>query len=74
VEESVNGLLFDLDRPAGFHLAVDSILAHPDLAARWGAAGRAKVVSDFDTSTRASRMKRLYEELIEEKNALRHSS
>jgi glycosyltransferase involved in cell wall biosynthesis len=74
VDDGVNGLLFDLERPADFHAAVDRVLAHPDLAARWGAAGRAKAVGDFDTSLRADRMKRFYEGLIEEKNALRHSS
>jgi alpha-maltose-1-phosphate synthase len=73
VEEGVNGLLFDLDRPATFHSAVDRVLADRELAAQWGAAGRAKAVAEFDTSVRAGQMARLYEFLIEEKNALRHS-
>jgi glycosyltransferase involved in cell wall biosynthesis len=73
VEDGANGLLFDLDRPASFHSAVDQILAQPELAARWGAAGRDKAVAEFDTSVRADRMKRLYGHLIEEKNALRHT-
>jgi len=74
VSDGVNGLLFDLDRPETFHSAVDQVLTQPELAAQWGAAGRAKAVAEFDTSIRAGRMKRLYEELIGEKNALRHSS
>jgi len=73
VEEGVNGLLFDLDRPATFHSAVDRVLDQPRLAAQWGAAGRAKAAAEFDTSVRAERMRRLYETLIEEKNALRHT-
>jgi glycosyltransferase involved in cell wall biosynthesis len=73
VEEGVNGLLFDLDRPATFHAAMDRVLERPERAAQWGAAGRAKAVAEFDTSIRADRMRRLYENLIEERNALRHS-
>ena len=42
-------------------------------AAAWGAAGRAKAVEKFDTAASAQRMKHLYEELIEEKNAPRHN-
>jgi alpha-maltose-1-phosphate synthase len=73
VQDGVNGLLFDLNRPAEFHAAADQVLASPDLASRLGAAGRAKVVAEFDTSVSAARMKRFYEELTEEKHALRHS-
>lgn len=72
VEEGVNGLLFDLNEPATFHAAVDRVLGQPELAAQWGAAGRARAVAEFDTSVCVGRMKRLYEELIEEKHALRH--
>jgi glycosyltransferase involved in cell wall biosynthesis len=74
VTDGVDGLLFDLDRPATFHSAVDRVLAQRELAIQWGSAGRAKAVAEFDTSIHADRMKRLYEELIGEKNALRHSS
>ena len=73
VSDGENGLLFDLDRPESFHRAVGQVLDHPDLAARVGAAGRAKAVAEFDTSVRADRMRRLYEDLVEEKNALRHT-
>jgi glycosyltransferase involved in cell wall biosynthesis len=74
VEDGVNGILFDLENPGTFHAAVDLVLSQPEKAAQWGLAGRAKVVAEFDTSVRADRFKRLYEELIEEKNALRHPS
>jgi glycosyltransferase involved in cell wall biosynthesis len=73
VEEGVNGFLFDLERPATFHVAVDRVLAQPDQAAKWGAAGRAKVVAEFDSSVSADRMRGLYVDLIEAKDALRHS-
>jgi glycosyltransferase involved in cell wall biosynthesis len=73
VEEGVNGLLFDLGSPATFHEAVDRVLAQPDLASRWGAAGRAKAISSYDSSVSADRMRGLYANLIEEKDALRHS-
>lgn len=73
ITEGVNGLMFDLDRPETFHAAVDRVLTQPDLAKQWGAAGRAKAVAEYDTSQSANRMRRLYEDLIEEKNALRHT-
>jgi len=72
VEDSVNGMLFDLDRPASFHAAIDRLLTQPELPGQWGAAGRAKVVAEYDTAVLAGRMKRIYEELMEEKNAHRH--
>jgi starch synthase len=73
VEDGVNGLLFDLELPASFHAAVDRLLAQPEQGVQWGAAGRAKVVAEFDTMVLAGRIKRLYEELIEEKHAHRNS-
>ena len=71
VEDGVNGRLFDLARPASFHAAVDRLLMQPAQRVQWGAAGRAKVVADYDTAVLAGRMKRIYEELISE-NAHRH--
>jgi glycosyltransferase involved in cell wall biosynthesis len=74
VEDGMNGLLFDLEQPESFHAAVDRLLADPRSRARWGLAGRSKVAADYDTAVLAGRMKRLYENLIEEKNAHRHSA
>jgi starch synthase len=74
VTERENGFLFDLDKPAAFHAAADQILKQPGLRARLGAAGRARVIADYDTAVLSARMKRLYEELIGGKNALRHSA
>ena len=73
VDQGINGLLFDLGSPATFHTAVDRVLAQPEVAAQWGAAGRSKVTASYDSSASAARMRGLYGQLIEEKNALRHS-
>ena len=73
VQDGVNGSLFDLDRPASFHAAVDRLLAQPQQREAWGAAGRAKVGAEYDTTVLAGRMKRIYEDLISE-NAHRHSA
>lgn len=72
VVDGRNGFLFDLDQPAAFHAAVEQILTQPGLGARLGAAGRERVIADHDTVVLTARMKRLYEELIEEKHALCH--
>jgi starch synthase len=73
ISDGVNGLLFDLDNPAGFHGAVDLVMARPDFASAMGAAGRAEAVEKYDTSARAEKMKQLYQELIEEKHAPRRN-
>lgn len=45
VADGVNGRLVAPDRPADLARAVRVLLDHPDIAARWGAAGRAHVVA-----------------------------
>lgn len=72
IQDGVNGLLFALGDPASFHLAVDRLLAEPNSRRQWAATGRATVVADYDTVVLAGRMKRIYEELIAGKHALRH--
>lgn len=67
VEDGVNGRLFDLGQPESFHAALDQLLAQPERRRQWGAAGRAKVGADYDTTALAGRMTRLYAELIAEK-------
>lgn len=74
IEDDRNGYLFDLERPAGFHAAIDRVLSDERHGLALGAAGRARVIADFDVTVLAARMSRLYGELIEEKNALRHSA
>lgn len=73
VDDGVNGRLFDLGQPSTFHAALEQLLAEPARGVQWGAAGRTKVVAEFDTVVLAGRMKRLYAELIEEQHAHRHS-
>jgi len=72
VQDGVNGFLFDLDRPASFHAAVDRVLTQPDMRLQWGAAGFARVAAEFDSAQLAGRMRQIYEGLIEEKNAHRN--
>jgi phosphatidylinositol alpha-1,6-mannosyltransferase len=72
--EGQNGWLFDLSQPAGFHAALDQALQQPERAAQYAAAGNRLVNTNYDTDVLAGRMKRLYEQVIEEKHALRHSA
>jgi glycosyltransferase involved in cell wall biosynthesis len=72
VEHRTNGWLFHLESPKQFFDALDEALGQPELAAELAAAGKSLVASQYDTRVLAGRMKALYEELIEEKNALRN--
>jgi glycosyltransferase involved in cell wall biosynthesis len=74
VEDGRNGLLFELGRPATFHAAIDRVLERPSYALHLSEEGRAKAAAQFDTDVCARRMRRLYEELVEEKHALRRSA
>jgi alpha-maltose-1-phosphate synthase len=74
IQEGQNGWLFDLNQPAGFHAALEQALQQPEQAAQFAAAGSRLVSTDYDTDVLAGRMKRLYEQVIEEKHALRHSA
>ena len=61
-----------VDKRFAGHAAVDRLFARPEQRGQWGTAGRAKVVAEYDTAVLAGRMKRIYEELVEEKNDHRH--
>lgn len=74
IESGRNGWLFDLEEPAGFHAGIDVALAPTEGRARAVAAGRERVVAEYDTQVIASGVRRLYEQLVEEKHALRHSA
>lgn len=74
IRHGENGWLFDLDNPQSFHEPLDHALMKTDLARRIIRRGCDEVNMDFNITALAGRMKRLYEELIEEKNALRDSS
>lgn len=74
IEHGQNGWLFDLHRPASFHEALDVALTNEDARARAIAAGMARVTTEYDTRVLADRVRILYEKLVEEKNAVRHSA
>lgn len=74
IEHWKTGLFFDLARPEEFHAGVDELWSGSCVAGWLAAGGRKRVVADFDTRVLADRMKRLYENLIERKHALRHSA
>jgi glycosyltransferase involved in cell wall biosynthesis len=74
IKDGYNGWLFDLTDQTGFHRAIDAALLRPELAKRLGAAGRDLVSAEYDATLLAGRMKNLYQQLIEEKHALRHST
>jgi len=74
IEREKTGLLFDLDRPQDFQSGIDRLWSSPGLAAYLAAGGRQRVVEAYDTRILAARMKRLYQDLIQEKNALLYSA
>jgi glycosyltransferase involved in cell wall biosynthesis len=74
IKEGENGWLFDLERPEEFHRAVQQCLTDASLRKRFAANGSELVATDYNTFALAGRMKRLYEDLIEEKHALRDSA
>ena len=74
IEHGRNGWLFDLDKPRTFFDAIELALTNETLRAQAIAAGRERVTAEYDTQVLASRVRQLYEELVEEKNAVRNSS
>jgi glycosyltransferase involved in cell wall biosynthesis len=73
IDQGRNGWLFDLDHPETFHEAFEATFDE-GTRARVIAAGRERVVSDYDTAVLAGRMKELYRELYEEKYAFHTSA
>lgn len=67
IRECGNGFLFSLDRPDGFHAAVNLLLNREDTRSRVVAAGRECVKSGYDMAILAERMKTLYASLLKEK-------
>jgi hypothetical protein len=59
-----------LDKPELFQQAVDDVLLRPELVVRTVGLTH-KAASEHDQLAVAGRMKQLYEELIEERHALR---
>jgi glycosyltransferase involved in cell wall biosynthesis len=74
IDHNQNGWLFDLDRPEGYHSALETVLTDPAAGQRVAGAGRDRVVADYDTRVLAGRLRQLYGHLQEERHALCHSS
>ncbi|MEW6306710.1 MAG: glycosyltransferase family 4 protein [Verrucomicrobiota bacterium] len=74
IQHGRNGWLFSLVHPGEFHDAVSSVLQCPELSRELAAAGHELVRNHHDSVALAGRMKRLYEQLMEEKHAVRDSA
>ena len=72
IEDGRNGWLFDLDQPETFHQPLAQALSNSDAARRVVRRGGHEVQTQYNINALAGRMKALYEELIEEKNAIRN--
>ncbi|HEX3989015.1 MAG TPA: glycosyltransferase family 4 protein, partial [Verrucomicrobiae bacterium] len=66
IRHGENGWIFDLDDPEGFREGIDRILSDREMVQRMAKLGQA-VSQQYSLTALASRMKRLYEELIFEK-------
>jgi glycosyltransferase involved in cell wall biosynthesis len=71
IQHGENGCFFDLADPQSFHQALGSIWVQHAFASSLGQAGQHLVRTQFDTNVLAGRVRRLYEQLVEKKNALR---
>lgn len=67
VNPGENGWLFDLAAPEEFYHAVDDVMTHPQEATERGRAGLAKTRAQFDSVMLSGQVKKLYDELIEDK-------
>lgn len=67
IEHGKTGSLFDLDRPASFHRAVNQILWRSDVRSLFVNEAQKRVAAEFDVSVLAARMKAMYEVLVDEK-------
>ncbi len=63
IDHGRTGLLFDLETPASFHQAIDSVLGDAALHRHLREEGRAKVLADFDVPLVAGRVARVYADL-----------
>jgi len=67
VEEGKNGLLFDLDQPRNFHSGLDRIMSDRQFTKNLALHGGQKVEREYSLVALAGRLKRMYEDLLEEK-------
>ena len=65
VVDGVTGRLVDAGDAAGLAAAVVETLARPDVAARWGAAGRERVAREFSATRMARETAAIYEEVLQ---------
>jgi glycosyltransferase involved in cell wall biosynthesis len=73
VKHGENGWLFDLENSRAFHEAADATLSNPSQRRQFADAGKKMVEADYTIAAIGRRMKTIYDDLIEDKNALRHS-
>ena len=70
IENGSNGWLFDLNDPPAFHRALEEMLDHPEKAREMASRGFEKVRDVYSVDATSRQMKRLYEEIVEEKRAV----
>jgi starch synthase len=68
INHGENGWLFDLESPETFHEAMDAAWSDASLRRRTAAAGKARVLADYDLAAVARRTRQLYHQLIEAKS------
>ena len=69
IRDGENGWLFDLDVPAGFHAAVDTVMTQPEAITAAVAQGRTEVSAKYDSAVLTGRIRDLYHELIARKQS-----
>lgn len=74
IKDGANGWLFDLDQPKKFHESIDTAMNNREAREQAIAAARQRVIAEYDTRVLSARMKSLYEQLQEERHALRNYS
>ena len=71
IQHGENGWLFDLSDPIDFHESLHEALTKPQATKRAGELGRERVRAQYDSVVVAGQVKRLYEDLIEQKRGAR---
>lgn len=64
IEDGVNGILVDPQRPADLARAIERLARDPELRSRMGAEGRLTVTRRFDAASAAAQVMRVYDELL----------
>ena len=69
IRHGEDGWLFDLEDLRGFHEGIDMAMSQPGYRLRLAVAGAKRVREEYDCVRLAGRVKELYQELIQQKNA-----